>query len=1806
MKKLFLLIVCVVLSIGARAQFSGSGNGTEADPYRIYTDIHLAQMANFLNQSSVYFELMGDINLTNYINENSPTQGWTPIGVQSTPFKGVLKGNGYTISGLYIKRTNADNVGLFGYISGATIQDLTIKASSIEGKDYVGTFVGYSASSTLKNVTITVSGSVKGSNNVGGIVGYAKSTNLSDAVLGAKQVEGSSYVGGVIGYASGSNLTNADFSANQVKGTSYVGGVIGYASDGSIKSCNATCDVTSTSSVVGGIAGYLSANTVSGVKSTGNVSGTTSVGGGFGQIVGTNTLNDVTSIGDIAGTANVSGIAGELANSSIVTFKSCFSKGKITNSGDYTGGIVGKSNGICINSMDDCSHFGDIKGQNYVGGLVGAVLKIDAAVPTLNSYQICSSRSSNLTVYASFSDKIVTGGTVTRNLNNSTAIGNIEGNDYVGGLVGESLYATSYTSSSGTYTYTLTGYQYAERYLWKNGVYVSSKYSDRTSNGEYYYDYQYLIYTKGISTISLKNSYYSGNISAQNYVGGLIGHKVSGEIQNCYTYSSINGQQNVGGIAGLIEGYSSTQHAIVKSSVANNASVTATAANVGRIYGAAGGNITIGALGSSEGNRALTQTSVILCGVAQEIVDNEQNGTSVGPSMLKLKGNYVSWGWNFDNDWDILETESFPYKKYQAAPPVIKSTLESHDTSISGQSLDGGTVYMYYKDREAVSTTCNGHDWVFETDALQSGAQVQLYADVEGMTPSYLTSATVKYPGSGTEDDPWRIYTAEDLQGAINSGYYKVMNNIDLTLWINENSPVKGWPAIGRNSSAATYIDGDNHTISGLWIDTIEGYNGLFSNYSAGYIKNLNVQVAEGKKVKGGDNTAILIGRMANAKIINCSVKGDVEGAENTGGLVGQLLNSDVEGSGFQGKVTGSGLHLGGLTGLMDNCNVSLCYSDGTINSTNTAAATVGGLVGSAINSGSISKSFANTVTTSAGTGECGGLVGHNGVAITECYAEGSVTSSGDYTGGLVGLGGNISNCYSTASVTGTLYTAGLVGYTYGSIDKCYASGNVNGVRYGAGLVGEMDGADAVVTNSVAANNLVDLTDQASWGCRVIGGFKNGAVEPTLGGNYALNTMQVSLNGVPQQKTDNPIEGVAKTEEELKSASTYVAKGWDFGKLWTIDGGYPVLRMEADVEIPEIGGDDTPEAGDDDSDIEPTDLSAYPNIVYTANQTLSAGKAFVLPIKMKNAQEDIVGFQCDIVLPSCIELEKNSRGSVKAPTFNAEADRTNTEFHTVSAATQSDGSVRVLCYSTANEVILGTDGTVCDFNATLAEETAPGQYAIKLKNITMTTAQSVKYVVDEATFVITIPAFVKGDANGDDAIDVADIAATANHILGNEAENFVEAAADMDEDEVIDVADIAGIANLILYGEEPNMAKAPAMANYAAATPSLQVASFSVESGTTTATPTLDLINPGYEFCGFQCDMYFPDGISWAKNSRGKLSAPTFNAEADRTSSEYHTVSAAAQSDGAVRILCYSNENEIFLGEEGAILNLPITFAEGLADGVYEVVIKNIVLSRPTLPKVTLDEYHFTITVGNAGVEIALVDGTAINYTSEQQATKLTYTRNFKNTNWQPLYVPFSMTYGDWASQGLEVARLNGFYEYDDDKNGTIDRSALEVLMVTENDGALKPNHPYMVRASEVGEKTIALENVTLSATEENSIDCSTVETKYIFTGTYSQITRAELNEMDAFVMSGGALRSSTSALNPMRWYMVRESRGGQLLPTLNEIRVFVHGEEDPTAIDFVNAENDAYGVAYNVMGLRVNADAKGIVIKNGKKYINK
>lgn len=164
----------------------------------------------------------------------------------------------------------------------------------------------------------------------------------------------------------------------------------------------------------------------------------------------------------------------------------------------------------------------------------------------------------------------------------------------------------------------------------------------------------------------------------------------------------------------------------------------------------------------------------------------------------------------------------------------------------------------------------------------------------------------------------------------------------------------------------------------------------------------------------------------------------------------------------------------------------------------------------------------------------------------------------------------------------------------------------------------------------------------------------------------------------------------------------------------------------------------------------------------------------------------------------------------------------------------------------------------------------------------------------------------------------------------------------------------------------------------------LQIIPFAITEGTTSKTVKLNLNNPGDEFTAFQCDIYFPAGINWAttvdKRGNVKYTQPTFDAEADRTDASYHTVDADVNVDGSINIIVYSTQAEVFLDEEGAILDLPFVFDENLAPGVYDIAIRNVVITRVDETDVKPADYTFSVVVGSPEVNTITLHG---NYTTE-------------------------------------------------------------------------------------------------------------------------------------------------------------------------------------------------------------------------------
>ena len=229
----------------------------------------------------------------------------------------------------------------------------------------------------------------------------------------------------------------------------------------------------------------------------------------------------------------------------------------------------------------------------------------------------------------------------------------------------------------------------------------------------------------------------------------------------------------------------------------------------------------------------------------------------------------------------------------------------------------------------------------------------------------------------------------------------------------------------------------------------------------------------------------------------------------------------------------------------------------------------------------------------------------------------------------------------------------------------------------------------------------------------------------------------------------------------------------------------------------------------------------------------------------------------------------------------------------------------------------------------------------------------------------------------------------------------------------------------------------------------------------------------------------------------------------------------------------------------------------------------------------------------------------------EMECETVTYTRNFSDTQWQALYVPFEIPVTEEFLADFEIADLNDIRQYDYDNDGLKDETVVEAFKVLS--GTLEANYPYFIRAKEAGEKIITITNATLYVTEENSIDCSSVHEKYTFTGTYSTMsTDALIPGEGYYTLNNGEWQAVTeeNTLGAFRFYLKVDSRNENTAAAAQSIKMRIVGEygkdDDTTGVEKSEIRNEKSEIIYDLQGRRVENPTKGIYIVNGRKLLIK
>ena len=207
----------------------------------------------------------------------------------------------------------------------------------------------------------------------------------------------------------------------------------------------------------------------------------------FGCIGAGGLVEEVRLVGGmIKGQNYVGSIVGQLVEGGHIT--NCNNSGEVNGSGENVGGVAGMN---YMGKITDCNNSGEVSGDTYVGGVTGENEK--GEITNCHNSGEVSGSGERVGGVAGWYNK----GTITNCYNT----GAVSGSNNVGGVV---------------------GYGFEEFHA---------------------------------DSVAMKNCYNSGAVSGGSQVGGVLGYgDDAGKITNCYNTGAVSGSNNVSGVAGRLHG----------------------------------------------------------------------------------------------------------------------------------------------------------------------------------------------------------------------------------------------------------------------------------------------------------------------------------------------------------------------------------------------------------------------------------------------------------------------------------------------------------------------------------------------------------------------------------------------------------------------------------------------------------------------------------------------------------------------------------------------------------------------------------------------------------------------------------------------------------------------------------------------------------------------------------------------------------------------------------------------------------------------------------------------------------------------------------------------------------------------------------------------------------------------------------------------------------------------------------------------------------------------------------------------------
>ena len=615
------------------------GEGTAANPYKIQNVDDLKKLAKKVNSGTTYertyFKLTANIDLNNEPN-------WTPIGKSGLPFQGTFDGYGYQITNLKISN-GGQYAGLFGYTKGAVIKNCNV-TGEISGYNFAGGIVGAVDGKTNNILNCSFQGNVTGNMYVGGIVGQVQNQCEVSSCYAIGTVHGGNdKVGGIAGEGRGA-IKNCYVLADVSASGKFAGGITGDTYNLAIENCYYS-GMVSASGSAGGIVGNAWGGTIKNCVSLAE----SVTGSNANRIVGENratltdnyawdgtTINGNPVSADDAGWVNGAALTytnGELSEQFSDIFKDTDSAWDFTDNGlpilKNVGGVqfselpkcmtgVGfdgfgiKTNPYLIEDVEDLKLLAEKvnSGETYTNKYFKQTANIDlenepnwtpiggTVIEHPSTWEISVFKGNydgdgykitNLTTTEDSNHVGLFGKVEDATIQNCNITGNVNGYNYVGGIVGGVGVKTKILNCSFQGSVMgesdcvggIVGETSAECEV--SGCFARGKVEGLQKVGG--------IAGKGVGTI--KNCYALADVTARDRIaGGIAGGTYNLTIENCYYGGDVLAKNYAGGIAGVMDSTSGSSTTI-KNCVSLAESVTAGINSVNRIAGGVRDNINL-------------------------------------------------------------------------------------------------------------------------------------------------------------------------------------------------------------------------------------------------------------------------------------------------------------------------------------------------------------------------------------------------------------------------------------------------------------------------------------------------------------------------------------------------------------------------------------------------------------------------------------------------------------------------------------------------------------------------------------------------------------------------------------------------------------------------------------------------------------------------------------------------------------------------------------------------------------------------------------------------------------------------------------------------------------------------------------------------------------------------------------------------------------------------------------------------------------------------------------------------------------